>query len=97
MVSPDLYVVEPGLYYNSTFNGSLIFTLDGGLEVEIPSYELAWPLRGIDRNGQRIPQNNVTVVNIFNANAPQGTASLGKVFLSQVSLRSHMLLKCRRS
>jgi hypothetical protein len=82
-----LYIVEPGLNYNSTFNGSLIFTLDNGLEVEIPSYEMAGPLRGINPNGQRVLQNNVTTVNIFFENAPENTASLGKVFLSQGSLR----------
>jgi hypothetical protein len=85
LVSPQLYIVEPGLNYNTTFNGSLIFTLEGGLEVEIPNYEMAGPLRGIDPNGQRVLQNNVTTVNIFSQDAPEGTASLGKVFLSQVS------------
>jgi hypothetical protein len=85
LVSPELYIVEPGLYYNTSFNGSLIFTLADGLEVEIPAYEMAGPLRGIDSNGQRVLQNNVTSVNIFNENAPENTASLGKVFLSQES------------
>ncbi|PVH67496.1 hypothetical protein DL98DRAFT_543089 [Cadophora sp. DSE1049] len=41
LVPPDLYVVEPGLNYNTSFNSSLVFTLQDGLEVEIPSYELA--------------------------------------------------------
>ena len=82
MVPSDLYVVEPGLNYDTPFNGSLIFTLDG-LEVEIPAYEMAGPLRGIDQNGKRVLQENVTAVNIFHQNAPQDTASLGKVFLSQ--------------
>lgn len=77
--------MEPGLYYNTSFNGSLIFTLADGLEVEIPAYEMAGPLRGIDSSGQRVLQNNVTSVNIFNQNAPENTASLGKVFLSQES------------
>jgi len=85
LVSPQLYIVEPGLYYNTSFNGSLIFTLEGDLEVEIPSYEMTGPLRGIDPSGQRILQNNITAVNIFNENAPEDTASLGKVFLSQES------------
>jgi hypothetical protein len=86
MVPPDLYVVEPGLNYNNPFNGSLIFTLQDGLEVEIPAYELAGPLRGIDSNGQRVLNSNVTTVNIFDLKAPQNTATLGKVFLSQGSL-----------
>lgn len=85
LVSSELYVVEPGLYYNTSFNGSLIFTLPDGLEVEIPSYEMAGPLRGINPNGERVLQNNITAVNIFNQNAPEDTASLGKVFLSQES------------
>lgn len=88
LVSPELYIVEPGLYYNTSFNGSLIFKLPDGLEVEIPNYELAGPLRGIDRNGQRVLQNNITAVNIFDENAPEDTATLGKVFLSQESSSS---------
>src|SRR5882724_9776276 len=87
MVPSNLYIVEPGLNYNTPFNGSLIFTLLDGLEVEIPSYEMAGPLRGIDTNGQRVLSNNITTVNIFDHKAPQDTASLGKVFLSQVSPR----------
>jgi hypothetical protein len=86
-----LYIVEPGLNYNITFNGSLIFTLAGGLEVEIPSYEMAGPLKGIDPTGQKVVQTNVTTVNIFDEGAPEGTASLGKVFLSQASLSPSLL------
>ncbi len=79
-VPDDLHVVEPGLYYNSSFNGSLIFTLSDGLEIEIPSEELAGPVRGIDQSGNRVLQNNITMVNIFE-NIVDDTASLGKVFL----------------
>jgi hypothetical protein len=86
LVSPELYIVEPGIYYNTGFNGSLVFTLAGGFEVEIPSYELAGPLRGIDQTGKRVLQSNVTMVNIFESSNPLTTATLGKVFLSQVSL-----------
>jgi hypothetical protein len=85
LVPPDLYIVEPGLNYDTGFNGSLVFTLRGGLEVEIPSYELAGPLQGIDKNGKRVIKNDITTVNIFNENAPENTATLGKVFLSQES------------
>jgi hypothetical protein len=92
LVSPQLYVVEPGIYYNTSFDASLVFTLAGGLEVVIPSYELVGPLRGIDPNGTRVLQSDVTMVNIFNSNAPLGTASLGKVFLSQASLSQSVLL-----
>jgi len=82
-VSDQIYIVEPGLYYNTGFEGSLIFTLQDGFVVEVPQYELAVPVRGLDPNGQRVLQSNVTVVNIFNNSAPEGTATLGKVFLSQ--------------
>jgi hypothetical protein len=81
-VPDDLLVVEPGLYYNSNFDGSLIFTLSDGLEIEIPNEELAGPVRGIDQSGNRVLQNNITVVNILE-NIVDDTASLGKVSLSQ--------------
>jgi hypothetical protein len=86
-IDSDLYVVEPGLYYPQTkgFNGSLIFTLNNGFIVEIPNEELANPLRGIDLNGARRLQPNITEVNIFSLGDPLNTAVLGKVFLSQVS------------
>jgi hypothetical protein len=91
LVPPELYIVEPGIYYNTSFNGSLVVTLAGGLEVEIPSYELAGPLRGIDQTGKRVLQSDVTMVNIFYQSEPLGTASLGKVFLSQASLSQSSL------
>jgi hypothetical protein len=91
LVSPQLYIVEPGIYYNTSFDASLVFTLAGGLEVVIPSHELVGPLRGIDRNGTRVLQSNVTMVNVFESSAPLGTASLGKVFLSQASLSQSIL------
>jgi hypothetical protein len=84
---PNIFVVEPGLYYTypNRFNGSLIFTLNGGLEVEIPNEELSTPLRGLDQNGKRVLQPNITEVNIFHKEAPAHTAAmLGKIFLSQV-------------
>ena len=86
LVSPQLYIVEPGIYYNTSFDASLVFTLAGGLEVVIPSHELLGPLRGIDQNGMRVLQSNVTMVNIFSGSVPLDTATLGKVFLSQASL-----------
>jgi hypothetical protein len=86
-VDSDLYIVEPGLYYPQMkgFNGSLIFTLNNGFVVEISNEELANPLRGIDPNGARRLQPNITEVNIFSQGDPLNTAVLGKVFLSQVS------------
>jgi len=54
LVSEQLYIVEPALYYNTTVNRTLIFTLIDGLVVEIPNYELAAPLRGIDPSGKRV-------------------------------------------
>jgi hypothetical protein len=87
--------VEPGLYYPQTkgFNGSLIIKLSSGFEVEIPNYELAHPLRGIDTNGVRVLQPNITEVNIFSENAPLDTATIGKVYLSQVNY--YILLSIR--
>jgi len=85
LVSDQLLIVEPGLVFNSTFNGSLTFTIKNGPVVEVPNEEITQILRGIDQNGKRVLQNNVTVVNIFNTTAPEGTATLGKVLLSQAS------------
>jgi hypothetical protein len=84
---PDLLVVEPGLYYElaNTFNGSLVFTLSDGHVVVVPNEELTNPLRGIDTNGERVLNTNISEVNIFHQVAPLNTAVLGKVFLSQVS------------
>lgn len=87
-LSEDMIVVEPGLYYNSLFNGSLKFSLEGGLSVEIPAEELSWQARGIDTKGARVLDKNTTVVNIFNQTAPESTAILGKAFLSQVLIYS---------
>jgi len=85
LIPPDLYVSEEGLYYNTEFNGSLVLSLGGGMEVEIPSYELAGPLRGIDKNGQKAVNDDITVVNIFNGDTRGNTAVLGRRFLSQAS------------
>lgn len=82
-VAEDLYVVEPGLYYDSDFNGTLKFSLQGGLDVEIPNKEMAWPVRGLDATGKKVLQDNITVVNILHKIAPKDMATLGKVFLSQ--------------
>jgi hypothetical protein len=71
-----------------------MFTLENGLEVEIPNYELAWPARGIDKTGQWVQQDNATVVNIFNGTLPEGTASVGKIFLSQECFHGQ-IIKCR--
>jgi hypothetical protein len=90
LVSDQLYIVEPGLctvYHNSSFNGTLIFSLGNGPVVEIPTKELAGPVRGIDPSGKRVLQPNITNINIFDKSAPEGTAVLGKVFLSRVCFR----------
>lgn len=89
-VDSDLLVTEPGLLYPTSvgFNGSLIFLLNNGLEVEIPNDELQHPVRGIDVNGTRILQENITEVNIYSQPAPLAMSVLGKAFLSQVSLES---------
>jgi hypothetical protein len=84
---PNLLVVEPGLYYElaNSFNGSLVITLSDGDVVVIPNEELSNPLRGIDANGKRSLNTNISMVNIFHQEAPLNTAVLSKVFLSQVS------------
>jgi hypothetical protein len=81
----EIQVIEPGLFYPADvgFNGSLIFSLNNGLEVEIPNWELQHPLKGIDPSGAIVTQSNITEVNIFSQSAPLNTAVLGKVFLSQ--------------
>jgi hypothetical protein len=43
------------------------------------------PLRGINANGERVLQSNVTKASVFFENAPLDTMVLGKVALSQVS------------
>jgi hypothetical protein len=77
--------------YPSTnrFNGSLIITIDGGklgpLNLTIPNQEMSNPLRGINTNGERVVQPNVTEASVFFENAPLDTMVIGKVGLSQVS------------
>ena len=88
-VPNSLYIVERGLYYNTSFNGTLKFSLKDGPVIEIPDYELAQPLRGIGPNGVRVLESNITAVNIFYQDAPEGTAVLSKVFLSQARFAQH--------
>jgi hypothetical protein len=83
-ISPDLFVVEPGLYYPTPFEGNLTFELSGGFTVTIPSSELSGPVHGLDPSGKKSSNENITMVNIFHKGAEQETATLGKVFLSQV-------------
>lgn len=85
-ISSDLFVVEPGLYYPAPFEGNLTFTLLGGFTVTIPNSELSGPVHGLDPNGKKSLNENITMVNIFYKGAEQETATLGKVFLSQVRL-----------
>ena len=63
-VPSSLYLVERGLYYNTSFNGTLKFSLKDGPVIEIPNEELAQPLRGIDPNGLRVLESNITAMNI---------------------------------
>jgi hypothetical protein len=79
--------LEPGLVYPSSiggFNASLVFTLDGGLTVEIPQYELERPLRLLDKDGSRVLQPMYNEIQVFKDAAPEDGPVLGKVFLSQV-------------
>jgi hypothetical protein len=59
--------------------------IDGKVKVEIPNHELSGPLRGININGARVLEPNITEVKIFSEAAQLDTAVLGKVFLSQVN------------
>ena len=65
------------------FNGSLRYVLEKDFTVEIPNFELQHPLRGLDGNGSRVLQPDITEVNIYGE--PLGAWVLGKVFLSRVS------------
>lgn len=87
VVPNDLYVVEPGLLYPSNvgFDGSLVFSIEDGWDVEVPNEELQHPLRGLDAEGQMQLRNNTTEVNIFAERALLDKAVLGKAFLSQVN------------
>jgi hypothetical protein len=71
--------------------------LKNGLVIDIPNEELSQPARGIDPTGERVLQNNVTVVNILNQEAPEGRAMLGKVFLSQACFTLPIIFMCEIS
>jgi hypothetical protein len=83
---PNPLDVEPGLSSppSNGFNGSLVFTFEGGFEVEVPNEELVHPLWGINTSGARVLDTNITEINIFHQEVLE-TASMGKAFLSQVS------------
>ncbi|KAH6881160.1 hypothetical protein B0T10DRAFT_411334 [Thelonectria olida] len=82
----ELYNIEPGLVYNASANlsVSIAFTIGNGLTVEIPSYELAWPLRGLDTSGVPIVNSSLTEVQVFAEEGPLEGPVLGKILLSQV-------------
>lgn len=84
----QIYVTEPGLVYPSQtgFNGSLRFILSGGLTVTIPNFELVHPLRGLNPNGEKVIQDNITEVSVYGESI--GAWVLPKAFLSQVSIRN---------
>jgi hypothetical protein len=91
----QLYDLEPGLVYPSsagTFSASLQFTLDNGLTVHIPPYELIRPLRGLDANGQQILDTGYNEVQIYGQPAPEDGPVMGKAFLSQVRRNFNHLL-----
>lgn len=64
-------------------SASLRITLDNGLSVDIPSYELVRPLRGLDANGTLIVDTNYNEVQIYGQADPEDGPVLGKVYLSQ--------------
>jgi hypothetical protein len=91
-VVPGLWINEPGLTFpaNSTagFNGSLVFTLNNNFTVELPSYELLRPLRGLDINGSPVVDNRFRELQVFfdqNAESePLNAAVLAKNWMSRV-------------
>lgn len=92
LVSPSTYSpgwnVEPGLVYPSSFknfNATLRFTIDNGLTVDIPHYEVERPLRVLDTDGRPSLNTSYQELQIFNTAAPEDAPVLGKAFLSQVS------------
>ncbi|KFX96148.1 hypothetical protein O988_05436 [Pseudogymnoascus sp. VKM F-3808] len=93
LVSPSTYSpgwnVEPGLVYPSSFknfNATLRFTIDNGLTVDIPYYELERPLRVLDTDGRPSLNTSYQELQIFNTAAPEDAPVLGKAFLSQLYL-----------
>lgn len=88
----EIYVPEPGLIYpyiaksTGMFDGSLVITLDNGFSVEIPTEELYNPVRGIAKDGSRVVNQNFTELGVYQDEAPEDAAVLGKVFLSRVYL-----------
>lgn len=88
LTNSNLSVTEPGLWYNSnyTFGGSFIITLDNGLVVEIPNYELERPVRGIAPDGSIVLDPRYNEVQIFHDDAPADATVLPTAFLSQVSI-----------
>lgn len=86
-VNNSLYVTEPGFRFPSrlAFDGSLTIKLEGGFVIDIPPHEMSRPLRGIDANGKRVLQENVTEVAVFHEANVLGKMAFGKAFLSQVS------------
>lgn len=62
---------------------SLRIALDNGLSVDIPSYELVRPLRGLDTNGSPIVDTDFNEVQIYYQADPENGPVLGKGFLSQ--------------
>lgn len=86
---PDIWINEPGLLFgfndSSSFNGSLVFTLDQNFTVEIPSHEIVRPLRGLAPNGSNVINDQFTELQVYPVE-PLDAAVLGKIFLSQVYL-----------
>jgi hypothetical protein len=60
-------------------------TLQGGFVVDIPVHEMQRPLRGLDRDGQPVLDEDHTELQIYGREASGFAPVLGKAFLSQVT------------
>jgi hypothetical protein len=87
--SEKLVNLEPGLVYPKEavpFNGSMRITIGDDLTVEIPFYELWRPLRGLDKTGDVVLDNDFNELQVYGSAAAGDAGVLGKAFLSQVSM-----------
>ena len=85
---PEILVLEPGLAYPAPPNIpelSLDISIQGGLSVSLPSYELIRPIRGLAKNGSTVTNSSFVEIQVFEDTSPADALVFGKVFLSQVS------------
>ena len=90
----NLSFTELGLPYDSARVGdwSLSITLDNGYMSTLPAYELQRPLFGFNEVGDKEAVPGITNLQILNVPTGVGEVpTLGKIFLSRVSLSLHGL------